>query len=210
MTDLQNKRNKQAAKQSTMPFKTAFTVFFAAVFWLLPDTAKAVSSRTFDSMYAAAARGDVPALREAMHRGLRIDAVNRSGDTGVCAAVKRQDYRAYNAFVQAGARTNPPCLSRINRAEYEEFINSDEIVVYARNQYTPPAGTRRRATIIPLPAMFPTGRWASSSGNWTIRHKPATRTTCFICRFLFCFPFFPENHIDKHIFPSNQRIPEHQ
>ena len=121
MTDLQNKRNKQAAKQSTMPFKTAFTVFFAAVFWLLPDTAKAVSSRTFDSMYAAAARGDVPALREAMHRGLRIDAVNRSGDTGVCAAVKRQDYRAYNAFVQAGARTNPPCLSRINRAEYEEF-----------------------------------------------------------------------------------------
>ena len=102
MTDLQNKRNKQAAKQSAMPFKTAFTVFFAAVFWLLPDTAKAVSSRTFDSMYAAAARGDVPALREAMHRGLRIDAVNRSGDTGVCAAVKRQDYRAYNAFVQAG------------------------------------------------------------------------------------------------------------
>ena len=117
MTDLQNKRNKQAAKQSAMPFKTAFTVFFAAVFWLLPDTAKAVSSRTFDSMYAAAARGDVPALREAMHRGLRIDAVNRSGDTGVCAAVKRQDYRAYNAFVQAGARTNPPCLARINRAD---------------------------------------------------------------------------------------------
>ena len=43
--------------------------------------------------------------------------------------------------MQAGARTNPPCLARINRAEYEEFINSDEIVVYARNQYTPPAGT---------------------------------------------------------------------
>lgn len=154
MTDLQNKRNKQAAKQSAMPFKTAFTVFFAAVFWLLPDTAKAVSSRTFDSMYAAAARGDVPALREAMHRGLRIDAVNRSGDTGVCAAVKRQDYRAYNAFVQAGARTNPPCLARINRAEYEEFINSDEIVVYARNQYTPPAERGAGQLLFPFRLCF--------------------------------------------------------
>ena len=97
MTDLQNKRNKQAAKQSAMPFKTAFTVFFAAVFWLLPDTAKAVSSRTFDSMYAAAARGDVPALREAMHRGLRIDAVNRSGDTGVCAVISATFKIIYNA-----------------------------------------------------------------------------------------------------------------
>lgn len=139
MTNLQNKRKERTEKQWAKPFKTAFIIFFAAVF--LPfGEAKAVSSRTFDAMYAAAARGDVPSLREAMHRGLRIDAVNRSGDTGVCAAVKRRDYRAYNAFIQAGARANPPCLARIGRAEYEEFINSDEIVIYARNQYTPPAG----------------------------------------------------------------------
>lgn len=210
MTDLQNKRNKQAAKQSTMPFKIAFTVFFAAVFWLLPDTAKAVSSRTFDSMYAAAARGDVPALREAMHRGLRIDAVNRSGDTGVCAAVKRQDYRAYNAFVQAGARTNPPCLAASTVPNMKNLSIPTKLSFMPATNIRRRPERRRRAAIIPLPAMFPTGRWASSSGNWTIRRRPATRTICFICRFLFCFHFFPENHIDKHIFPSNQRIPEHQ
>lgn len=161
-------------------------------------------------MYAAAARGDVPALREAMHRGLRIDAVNRSGDTGVCAAVKRQDYRAYNAFVQAGARTNPPCLARINRAEYEEFINSDEIVVYARNQYTPPAGT-------PAPGNYysPSGYVSDRQMGIIQRELDYTAQTGNAYNLLYLpvsllFSFFPENHIDKHIFPSNQRIPEHQ
>ncbi len=126
-------------------FKTVF-IFSFTIALLAPDTAGAVSARTFNSMYAAAARGDVPALREAMHRGLRIDSLNRSGDTGVCAAIKKGDYQAYNSFIQAGARANPSCLSRISRTKYKKFMDSDKIVVYARNQYTPSAGPEAPAS----------------------------------------------------------------
>ncbi len=121
-------------------FKTAFISFFCALFLLFPKAAEAVSARTFNALYAAADRGDVSRLREAMHRGLRIDAVNRSGDTGVCVAIKQKNYRAYNTLIQAGAKANPPCLARIKRHKYEKFINSDKIIVYARNQYSPPSG----------------------------------------------------------------------
>ncbi len=110
---------------------------FALVIALWASTAVA-SPRSFEAMYAAAARGDVPALRNAVHRGLRIDSPNAAGDTGVCAAIKRNDYQAYNSFILAGARRYPGCLNRISASKYRKFIKSDQIVPFARNQYTPP------------------------------------------------------------------------
>lgn len=172
MTDLQNKKNKWAAKQSATLFKTAFTVFFATVFWLLPDTAKAVSSRTFDSMYAAAARGDVPATPASARRSN----VRTTGHTTLSC---RPAHAPTRPALPASTVPNMKNLSIPTKLSFMPATN-----IRRRPE------RRRRAAIIPLPAMFPTGRWASFSGNWTILHKPATRTTCFICRFLFCFPFF--------------------
>ncbi len=120
--------------------KRQMTTFFFLLISVFPFSAEAISSVSFQAMYAAASRGDVEGLRSAMHRGLKIDSVNQKGDTGVCVAIKRGDYKAYNAFIQAGARDNPPCLARIKRSKYERFIASDKIVRFPRNQYTPPAG----------------------------------------------------------------------
>lgn len=209
MTDLQNKRNKQAAKQSAMPFKTAFTVFFAAVFWLLPDTAKAVSSRTFDSMYAAAARGDVPALREAMHRGLRIDAVNRSGDTGVCAASNvRTTGHTTLSCRPAHAPTRPALPA-------STVPNMKNLSIPTKLSFMPATNIRRRRNAGAGQLLFPfrlcfrpadghhpagTGLYGTTGNAYNLLYLPVS----------LLFSFFPENHIDKHIFPSNQRIPEHQ
>ncbi len=110
-----------------------FSVVIA--FW---TSTAAASPHSFEAMYAAASRGDVPALRSAMHRGLRIDSPNAAGDTGVCAAIKRNDYQAYNSFILAGARRNPGCLNRISASKYRKFIKSDQIVPVTRNRYTPP------------------------------------------------------------------------
>ena len=82
-----------------------------------------VSAETFNKMYYVASLGKVGTLREAMRRGLNIDATNINGDTGLCVAIKRRNYVAYNSFRIAGADTKHRCVSLASK-EYQEFLNS--------------------------------------------------------------------------------------
>lgn len=107
---------------------------------LASSSAEAISDRSFAAMYKSASDGDVAALRTAIHRGLRIDALNSRGETGICVAIKKSDYTAYNSFIAAGARANPACLRKISRVKYQKFMSSGKIAPSTRNQYTPPIG----------------------------------------------------------------------
>ncbi len=84
-----------------------------------------LSPQDFNKMYYLARNGKVGILREAVNRGLNIDTVNPNGDTGLCIAVKKQDYIAYNTFRMSGANPKHPCTYKIYD-EYQEFLESDE------------------------------------------------------------------------------------
>ncbi|MBE6462922.1 MAG: autotransporter outer membrane beta-barrel domain-containing protein [Alphaproteobacteria bacterium] len=77
----------------------------------------------FNKMYHLAALGKVGILRNAVNRGLNIDSVNPNGDTGLCIAVKRKNYVAYNSFRMSGANPRHQCTYRIYK-EYQEFLDS--------------------------------------------------------------------------------------
>lgn len=107
--------------------------------FILPFAARGAAPRSFEAMYAAAARGDVAGLRSAVHRGLKIDSPDSRGDTGICAAIKRRDYKAYNSFIMAGANSAPACLAYIAPAKYQKFMKSGQIASFPHNQYVPAA-----------------------------------------------------------------------
>ena len=84
-----------------------------------------LSPRDFNKMYYLASTGRVGILREAVGRGLNIDAVNPNGDTGLCIAVKRKNYRAYNSFRMSGANPRHACTYRIYD-EYQTFLQDSD------------------------------------------------------------------------------------
>lgn len=109
-----------------MKFGTAL-YFSAVVLAAFSESALAfggrLSPRDFNKMYWLASQGKVAILREAVSRGLNIDATNPNGDTGLCIAVKRKDYTAYNTFRQSGANPRHACTYEISK-EYREFLYS--------------------------------------------------------------------------------------
>jgi hypothetical protein len=78
-------------------------------------------------MYYLATKGKVGVLREAVHRGLNIDAMNPNGDTGLCIAIKHKDHIAYNSFRMSGANARHACTYRIYK-EYQDFLNEGNAV----------------------------------------------------------------------------------
>ena len=101
----------------------SFAVVLTALF--VSDSAYAIggrlSPRDFNKMYYLASKGKVGILREAVNRGLNIDAVNPNGDTGLCIAIKRKDYIAYNSFRMSGANPRHGCTYEISQ-QYREFL----------------------------------------------------------------------------------------
>lgn len=81
----------------------------------------------FNRMYYLASIGKVGVLRNAVNRGLNIDSLNAEGDTGLCIAVKRKNYVAYNTFRMSGANPKHSCTYRIHK-EYQEFLSSTQTV----------------------------------------------------------------------------------
>lgn len=86
-----------------------------------------LSPENFNKMYYIATLGKVGILREAVNRGLNIDSVNPNGDTGLCIAVKKNNYIAYNTFRMAGANPRHPCTYKMYK-EYSEFLESNKTV----------------------------------------------------------------------------------
>ncbi|MBQ8750056.1 MAG: hypothetical protein IJZ30_00260 [Alphaproteobacteria bacterium] len=88
---------------------------------------KNLRPQDFNKMYYLAKNGKVGILRNAVNRGLNIDSVNLNGDTGLCIAIKRKDYVAYNSFRMSGANPRHQCTYRIHK-EYQEFLASTKTV----------------------------------------------------------------------------------
>lgn len=86
-----------------------------------------LSPQNFNKMYWLAEQGKVDILREAVNRGLNINAVNSEGNTGLCIAIKRNNYTAYNSFRMSGANTRHPCTYKIYK-EYQAFLESNKTV----------------------------------------------------------------------------------
>ena len=80
-----------------------------------------LSPENFNKMYYVATLGKVGILREAVNRGLNIDSVNPNGDTGLCIAVKKNNYIAYNTFRMAGANPRHSCTYKMYK-EYSQFL----------------------------------------------------------------------------------------
>ena len=81
----------------------------------------------FNRMYYLASKGKVGILRNAVNRGLNIDSLNSKGDPGLCIAVKKKDYIAYNSFRMSGANPKHACTYRMYD-EYNEFLDTTKTV----------------------------------------------------------------------------------
>lgn len=75
-------------------------------------------------MYSLATQGNVKALRGAVQRGLNINITDRNGNTGLCHAIWKRDYTAYNAFQASGANPRHSCIQRIPTERYDSFMSS--------------------------------------------------------------------------------------
>ena len=93
--------------------------------------AKKLSPADFNYMYGLAADGDLASLMAAANRGLDLDATNKNGDSGVCIAIKKKDYKAYNTFIKAGAHEHPRCLNFISKSKVESFMESSNTIKYS-------------------------------------------------------------------------------
>ena len=115
-------------KNFNMCASVAFAMSIMAVSnaFAVPYRATRLSPQNFNKMYYLATKGKVGILREAVGRGLNIDAVNPNGDTGLCIAVKRKDRVAYNTFRMSGANPRHPCTYRMYK-QYEKFLDSNKV-----------------------------------------------------------------------------------
>ena len=93
--------------------------------------AKKLSPADFNYMYGLAADGDLASLMAAANRGLDLNAQNKNGDSGVCIAIKKNDYKAYNTFIKAGAHEHPRCLNFISKSKVESFMESSNTIKYS-------------------------------------------------------------------------------
>jgi len=118
-----------------------WTMLFSFCLTLLPADvwARKLPPADFEEMYRVAASGNLGSLMAASSRGLDLDARNSDGDTGLCVAIKRGDFLAYNTFIKAGAHNRPPCVNRIAAAQYDSFMDSPSAIKYSRypGSFTP-------------------------------------------------------------------------
>lgn len=116
-------------------------MFFSFCLTLFPADvwARKLPPADFGEMYRVAASGNLGSLMAASSRGLDLDARNSDGDTGLCVAIRRGDFLAYNTFIKAGAHNHPPCVNRISSAQYKSFMESPNSIKYSRypGSFTP-------------------------------------------------------------------------
>lgn len=118
-------------------FCKTFFVYLAVFLVLGNQTAwgRGLVPQSWNQMYKFASQGKINVLKMAVDRGLDIDTPNEDGDTGLCVAIKRTDYRAYNSFRAAGADPRPACINEIAAADYDNFMNSDRIPAFFRQGF---------------------------------------------------------------------------
>ncbi len=77
------------------------------------------ASTTSEQIYQFARRNDVRALSRNMKD---LNALNETGDTALCSAIKAGDVRAYNVLKNIGADTHPACIDSIEPTKYNKFM----------------------------------------------------------------------------------------
>ena len=107
-------------------FALAMSLLTVSNAFAVPYRETRLSPQNFNKMYYLASQGKVGVLRDAVGRGLNINAVNPNGDTGLCIAVKRNNVVAYNAFRMSGANTRHPCTYRMYK-QYENFLARNSV-----------------------------------------------------------------------------------
>ncbi|MBO7332722.1 MAG: hypothetical protein J6U64_03550, partial [Alphaproteobacteria bacterium] len=113
------------------------------------------------AIYQMASQGNRKGLQQLWFQGYSLDAVNENGDTSLCVAIYRKDYRAYNLLKSMGVNTQHPCVERIDEQIYTEFMGGPKPVqtaqpIPAQNIYygTPSGTTTATATTMSA------GKWA--------------------------------------------------
>ena len=109
-------------------------VMVSGVIFPMLCQAQGLRPASFNDMYAAASQGKIGILKDAVYRGMDINAVNEDGDTGLCMAIRRWDYRAYNSFRAAGAAPQTYCTGTIPRDHYEDFMSSSRIPEFFKHE----------------------------------------------------------------------------
>ncbi len=128
-------------KFTTLTAVAAFLCLFAS------PAAKAnyeySSASTCEQVYQMAAAGDIAGLRAAKSRGVNLDATNDYGDTPLCVAIYKNDLISYRTLAQAGADTDPDCLSNIPSGQRDRFLNA----YYRRYSVAAPSNWKKYALI---------------------------------------------------------------
>ena len=113
------------------------------------------------AIYQMASQGNRKGLQQLWFQGYSLDAVNENGDTSLCVAIYRKDYRAYNLLKSMGVNTNHPCVERIDEQIYTEFMGGPKPVqvaqpIPAQNIYygSPSGSATQTATTMSA------GKWA--------------------------------------------------
>ncbi len=123
-------------------FVTFLTIFGFMFTQISFAYAQRLAPQTFEKLYELASVGDLDSIKYAMARGLNVNSVNRYGNTGICEAILRGDYRAYNTFYAAGANPKPACVYQIESSQYQGFMASRytvplrESVTYGTAEYS--------------------------------------------------------------------------
>lgn len=89
-----------------------------------PQSQAALQVQNFNALYSAASNRRIEIISRALARGLDIDSIDSNGNTGLCVAIRRNDYTAYQVFSHFGANQNHSCITRIPRYQYSRFMAS--------------------------------------------------------------------------------------
>ncbi|MBR6412341.1 MAG: hypothetical protein IKS41_04185, partial [Alphaproteobacteria bacterium] len=80
-----------------------------------------------DAVYQFAHRANLKALERIKDMGYDIDAVDKKGNTSLCAAVLSRDVVAYNTLVEAGADKKHDCMSDISADHKAIFCSNQDL-----------------------------------------------------------------------------------
>lgn len=98
-------------------------IFSGLMFWSSQVSA-GLAPADFEVMYGFASQGKLNVISNAVERGMDIDSMNSSGDTGLCVAIRNQDITAYRVFRSLGGNVNHPCIQNIPQNDYNAFAQT--------------------------------------------------------------------------------------
>ena len=109
-----------------------FGLFFGFMAPTFTSAAPVEAIRT--AVYRAAARGDSAAVQALKRQGYNLDTPNDRGNTVLCEAVRRGDYRAVQTLISAGADTGATCMQTIPVAE-QQAVGLKPMTTESKVQY---------------------------------------------------------------------------